>query len=196
MSGNSRVLTLLDRCRGVLAAFTAEGRSVSPNLTDHLHYVEKPSKNNNNTASTNVQTVAEAIFNKKDVNGIVYLSGATFLESAPQIEKFLNKTRSFKTATFDYSGDQMSFIKRQELNYSIASLIYLQTLLPMLLLYVQLTFGETLAQKQILTGPKLVTLSNARDMKAQEEWTVSQFKSDLRQFTMVTGRYVGRLFFL
>ncbi|KAF9022909.1 hypothetical protein BGZ52_000381 [Haplosporangium bisporale] len=172
---------------GVLAAFTAQGRGVSSNLTDHLLYVEKLNKNNNSTASTNVQTVADAILDKKDVNGIVYLSGETFLESGPLIEKVINGTRSFKTATFDYSGDQMSFIKKQELNYSIASLMYLQTVLPMLLLYVQLTFGERLAQKQILTGPKLVTLSNARDMKAQEEWTLSQFTKFAHQFTMVTG---------
>ncbi|KAF9379210.1 hypothetical protein CPB97_009109, partial [Podila verticillata] len=112
---------------GVLAAFTAKGRSVSSNLTDHLHYVEKPSKNNNSTASTNVQAVADAILDKKDVTAIVYLSGATFLDSGPLIEKVLNGTRSFKTATFDYSGDQLSFIKKQELSYSIASLMYLQT---------------------------------------------------------------------
>ncbi|KAG0362791.1 hypothetical protein BG005_004168 [Podila minutissima] len=187
VNGTLNVPTLLDRCKGVLQAFTDRRENVSTNITDHLLSVEKPSKNNNTTAPTAEQTVAEAIRNKKDVTGIVYLSGTAFLEHNQRIYQFLNNSRSFKIATFDYSGEQMQHFTRQELHFSIASLTYLQIMLPIMLLYVQLTFGETLAQKQILTGPKLVTPSNAKDMQVQEDWNLTRFKRFARQFTMVTG---------
>ncbi|KAG0084452.1 hypothetical protein BGZ93_001235 [Podila epicladia] len=187
VNGTLQVPTHLDRCKGVLQAFTDRGENVSTNIADHLLSIEKPSKNNNTTAPAAEQAVAEAIRNKRDVTGIVYLSGTTFLEHSQRIYQFLNNSRSFKTATFDYSGDQMQHFTRQELHYSIASLTYLQIMLPIMLLYVQLTFGETLAQKQILTGPKLVTPSNAKDMQVQEDWNLTRFKRFARQFTMVTG---------
>ncbi|KAF9416102.1 hypothetical protein BGZ94_010308 [Podila epigama] len=187
IQGPSRVNSLLDRCRGVLAAFQAAGRSTSAATMDHIINLDKWRTTNNTSASNNIQSLVETILDNRDANGIVYLSGATYVEYGPQIETLLNKTRSFRFATFDFNNDQMRPFNRQELHYSIASLTYLQTMIPILLLYVQLTFGERLQQKQIKTGPKLVTSNNAKDLLMQETWSVGHFKEYVRQFTMVTG---------
>jgi len=52
--------------------------------------------------------------------------------------------------------------------------------------------GETISQDRIITGPKLVTPSNAKDMLAQEEWTLGNFLDYSRGFSMITGRQVAQ----
>lgn len=52
--------------------------------------------------------------------------------------------------------------------------------------------GETISQDKIITGPKLVTPSNAKDMLAQEEWTLGNFLDYSRGFSMITGRQVAQ----
>ena len=51
--------------------------------------------------------------------------------------------------------------------------------------------GETISQDKIITGPKLVTPSNAKDMLAQEEWTLGNFLDYSKGFSMITGRQVA-----
>ncbi|KAG0335920.1 hypothetical protein BG004_008262 [Podila humilis] len=187
LSGGNAIPSLMERCKGVLAAFVDAGRGVSSDYTEHVLKLERWRNSNNSTAPTNVATVAETILDRHDVGALVYLAGSTYSDFGALIDKELNNTRSFKAATFDFNEDQVRVLEKQQLNYSVASLTYLQTMLPVLLLYVQLLFGEKLNQKQILTGPKLVTFSNARDMQAQENWTVTRFKEYVKQFTMITG---------
>ena len=57
--------------------------------------------------------------------------------------------------------------------------------------------GEKIRQSQILTGPKLVTPSNADDMLAQENWSVTSFREYSNKFSVITGRqvYIPCLYF-
>lgn len=41
-----------------------------------------------------------------------------------------------------------------------------------------------------MTGPKLVTRSNAKDMLAQELWSLTTFKDYSQKFSLITGRQV------
>jgi hypothetical protein len=44
-----------------------------------------------------------------------------------------------------------------------------------------------------MTGPKLVTLANARDMLDQEEWTLGGFLDNAGGISLITGRQVADL---
>ncbi|KAI7818245.1 periplasmic binding protein-like I [Gamsiella multidivaricata] len=152
IDGPSRIPTLLDRCNGVLQAFLDADAKVSANLTDHVIYVEK---SRNSTTSTNAQSVAEVVLKQNAVTGIVFLTAPMYSGLSPSLMLALNNTRSYKVAAFDFNKDMAQAFERGVLHYSISSLLYLQTLIPILLLYVQLNLGEKIAQDQILTGPKL-----------------------------------------
>ncbi|KAF9980330.1 hypothetical protein BGZ65_005227, partial [Modicella reniformis] len=179
INGVIRIPTLLDRCSGVLKAFTEANLTVSSNLTDHVIYVDK---SRDTSLPTNVQDVAVTIRNRTSVTGIVYLSAPVFSELNTQLSSFLNNTRSFRFASFDFNKSMMRSFRKGLLHYSISSLIYMQTLIPILLLYLQLHLQEVVTQDQISTGPKLVTPSNAEDMLAQEMWSVTAFKEYSQKF--------------
>ncbi|KAF9104461.1 hypothetical protein BGX29_001831 [Mortierella sp. GBA35] len=168
INGASRIPALLDRCNGVLSAFLSgrTGVRVSSNLTDHVIYLDKP---RNSTGPAYAQLIANNILSRHDVTGIVYLTVPTFMELNLSLLASLNNTRNFKVASFDFNRDMMNLMEKGNLHYSISSLMYVQTLMAALLLYIQLSVGEKVNQDQILTGPKLVTSTNAKDMLAQEE---------------------------
>jgi hypothetical protein len=132
--GIAKIPTLLDRCNGVLKALLDANASVSSDLLDHVLHIEKPA---NSTTSTNVLSVAEAIRNRTSVTGIVYLSAPVFTEVGGQIFNYLNNTRSFKIANFDFHKSMMKYFDLNQLHYSTSGLIYLQTLISVLLLYIQ-----------------------------------------------------------
>lgn len=51
--------------------------------------------------------------------------------------------------------------------------------------------NERIDQESIITGPRLVTFSNYREMLAQESWAAGDFKRAVaKRFYMVTGRQV------
>lgn len=132
--GAVKIPTLLDRCNGVLKAFLDANSSVSSNLSDHVIRIEKPL---NSTIPTNTQSIAEAIRTRSSVTGIVYLSAPVFFELSGQLSNLLNNTRSFKIATFNFNKNMMKAFDQNLLHYSVSSLIYMQTLIPILLLYIQ-----------------------------------------------------------
>lgn len=94
-------------------------------------------RNSNSTQSLSISLIAKAIVDKDSVTGIVYLSSSLFQSVATDMNVALNKSRSFKIATFDFTELQSTSMRRQELHYSVSSLVYLQTLLPIMLLYIQ-----------------------------------------------------------
>ncbi|CAO3567266.1 unnamed protein product [Mortierella alpina] len=188
INSSDKLSSLVDRCKGVLSAFTGAGTDASPKVEDHMHIVERVKPSANSTETLNLPAIAKAIVDKDSVTGIVYLSSVLFQNVALSLEVALNKSRSFKIATFDFNKAQKTSMDRDKLHYSVSNLIYLQTLLPILLLYVQLTMHERISQQEIITGSKLVTPSNASEMLAQERWTVGEFKKKgQKRFFMVTG---------
>ncbi|KAF8979955.1 hypothetical protein BGZ46_004804 [Entomortierella lignicola] len=132
---------------------------------DHVVYTDRP---RNGSLATSAPTLAQNILSKKDVSGIVYLTAPVFLDLNPTLYTLLNTSRKVKVASFDFNDQMMKPLESGQLDYSISSLMYLQTLIPILLLYVQLNLGQAITQKSILTGPRLVTLSNAKDVVAQD----------------------------
>ncbi|KAG0051950.1 hypothetical protein BGZ83_003169 [Gryganskiella cystojenkinii] len=184
INGIVRIPTLLDRCRGVLQAFLDAGISIPSNITQRVIYTDRP---RNTTQPAFSQSVVDIIKDMKSVTGVVYLTSPAFMENHAQISLALNDSRQFKYAAFDFCQPMMRAIESGSLNYAISSLPYLQTLIPILLLYVQLNLGERVNQNQILTGPKLVTAQNAQDMLAQETWNAADFLDYSQKFSIITG---------
>ncbi|KAG0337157.1 hypothetical protein BG000_005757 [Podila horticola] len=174
---------LVDRCSGVLKAFQEADRQVSSNVTEHIIHQEKP---RNGTQPTSPYALATTIREMKGVNGVVYLTAPTFTEIGEPLSSLLNNSRDFKFATFDFNSAMMGPLELGTLHYSISSLMYLQTLLPILLLYIQLSVGERVNQDHISTGPQLVTPHNARDLLAQENWTAGTFRKYSYKFSVFT----------
>ncbi|KFH71442.1 RGC/RGC protein kinase [Podila verticillata NRRL 6337] len=182
--GTTKFPALVNRCNGVLKAFQEAERRVSSNITEHIIHLEKP---RNGTVPTTPRSVAMTILEMKSVTGVVYLTGPTYNEMGASISSYLNDTRDFKFASFDFNRNMLRPLENGSLHYSISSLLYLQTLIPVLLLYVQLNVGERVNQDHITTGPKLVTASNAKGLLAQEEWSASTFsKHTSQKFSVIT----------
>ncbi|KAG0374963.1 hypothetical protein BGX24_009710, partial [Mortierella sp. AD032] len=187
INGPSRIPTLLERCNGVLSAFLAADTGASSNLTEHIIYLEK---SRNSTGTAYAKSLANNVLDRRSVTGIVYLTVPTFMELNLALLTSLNNTRPFKVASFDFTRDMMKCMDKGNLHYSVSGLMYLQTFMAVLLLYIQLNVGEKVNQSQIMTGPKLVTPANAKDMLAQEEWSVGGFLDYSKTFSMITGRQV------
>lgn len=132
--GTTKFPALVNRCNGVLKAFQEAERRVSSNITEHIIHLEKP---RNGTMPTTPRSVAMTIRKMKDVTGIVYLTGPTYNEMGASINTYLNDTRDFKFASFDFNRQMLKPLEDGSLHYSISSLLYLQTLIPVLLLYIQ-----------------------------------------------------------
>ncbi|KAF9290863.1 hypothetical protein BGZ88_007149 [Linnemannia elongata] len=190
INGVYRIPALLERCNGVLNAFLQANTGASSNLTEHIIYLEKG--NRNGTGPAYAQSVPDNILNRRSVTGIVYLTATTFLELNQALVTSLNGTRPFKIASFDFNRPMMRCMDKGTLHYSVSSLMYIQTIMAFMLIYIQLSVGETISQDKIITGPKLVTPSNAKDMLAQEEWTLGNFLDYSRGFSMITGRQVAQ----
>ncbi|KAG0075288.1 hypothetical protein BGZ90_010063, partial [Linnemannia elongata] len=179
-----KIPTMADRCGGVLQAFLDAGISLSSDVSTRMLHVDKP---RNTTLGNSIQTLRDTIVDMKSVTGVVYLTSPVFLETSFNLARALNGTREFVYASFDFSPAMMTAFTTGTLHYSISSMLYLQTLIPILLLYVQLNFGEMVNQNKILTGPKLVTPRNAKTMLMQEQWTATTFKEYALNFSVMTG---------
>ncbi|KAF8946117.1 hypothetical protein BGZ47_001255 [Haplosporangium gracile] len=179
-----RIPTMADRCGGVLQAFQDAGIHLSSNVSTRMLHVNKT---RNTTLETPFQTLRDTILDMESVTGIVYLTSPDFAETSLNLASALNGTREFVYASFDFSPGMMPAFAAGTLHYSVSSMLYLQTLIPIILLYVQLNFGEMVNQDKILTGPKLVTPRNAKTMLIQEQWTAATFKEYALKFSVMTG---------
>ncbi|KAF9115719.1 hypothetical protein BGX27_006666 [Mortierella sp. AM989] len=184
INSDERIPAFVDRCRGVAKAFQDARIDISANITDRVIYVYK---NRNDTQLSVAQSLAATILNTTNATGIVYLSAPLFSEVGYQLPLVLKNSRDFKYATFDYNANMLKLIGTSTLHYSVSGLIYLQTLISLILLYVQLNLGEKVNQNHISTGPKLVTAKNAKDMLVQEIFNTNQFQEYSRQFAIISG---------
>ncbi|KAI1310555.1 hypothetical protein EDD11_003697 [Mortierella claussenii] len=182
IAGPYRISSMLDRCKGVLSAFVHAGEDVSSNLTSHMIYAEK-----SGTQVLNAGPVIAKLKEQSSVNGLVYLTSPVFTELNSQITNAFNSSRSFKVAAFDFNKGLKYSMDHGSLHYSVSSLMYIQTLLAGLLTYIRINLGERVYQDAIMTGPKLVTPSNSKDMLERERWTISGLKDNHRAFSVITG---------
>ncbi|KAF9433714.1 hypothetical protein BGZ76_009088 [Entomortierella beljakovae] len=183
INGAVRIPAFLDRCRGVAKAFQDARFDLSANVTRRMIYIDRSMPN-----TTGAQMIANAILKTKNVTGIVYLSAPLFQEIGTQVPAILSNSsdlRSFKYAAFDYNTNMIKVLGTPSLQYSVSSLLYVQTLFSLLLLYIELNFGEKLNQDRITTGPKLVTAANAKDMLVQEEFNADHFQDYCKQFAVI-----------
>ncbi|KAG0291979.1 hypothetical protein BGZ97_005734, partial [Linnemannia gamsii] len=179
-----KIPTLEDRCRGVLKAFQDAGVRLSSDIPTRMLHMDRT---RNTSLITSSQILKLTILDMKSVTGVVYLTAPVFIETSKALAVALNGTREFVYASFDFSPDMVPAFDVGILHYSVSSLLYLQTLIPILLLYIQLNFGEVVNQDTILTGPKLVTPRNVKTMLIQEQWTVATFKEFALEFSVMTG---------
>ncbi|KAF9358045.1 hypothetical protein BGX26_002566 [Mortierella sp. AD094] len=184
ISSSFRIPAFVDRCRGVAKAFQDARINISANITERVIYADGA---RNDTQLTLAQTVASTIFNATNATGVVYLSAPLFSEIGLQLPTVLSNSRNFKYAAFDFNANMMKSIGTNTLHYSVSGLLYLQTLISTVLLYIQLNLGEKFNQSHIATGPKLVTAKNAKDMLVQEVFSADNFQDYSRQFAVVTG---------
>ncbi|KAG0306361.1 hypothetical protein BGZ98_002526 [Dissophora globulifera] len=184
INGHYRIPTLLDRCRGVAKAFQDAGFSVPSNITDRVIFTEQSLYG---TQAYPIAATRDVILSMESVTGVVYLTAPVYSSIGPLLAQSLGTVRPFRYAAFDYDAAMLIGINNGVLHYAISNLLYLQTLIPILLLYIQLSMGEGIVQDHIMTGPKLVTAKNAKNMLAQETWTAVRFKDFSRQFSVVSG---------
>lgn len=94
----------------------------------------------NTSLTTPSQILKETILDMKSVTGIVYLTSPAFTDTSKALAIALNGTREFVYASFDFSSAMVTAFDAGTLHYSVSSMLYLQTLIPIILLYVQVRF--------------------------------------------------------
>ncbi|KAF9127022.1 hypothetical protein BGW39_006177 [Mortierella sp. 14UC] len=175
ISSSFKIPTLADRCRGVMKAFQDAGIHLNSDIQQRTLHLDKT---RNSTLVQSIQTLRDTILDMRSVTGVVYLTSPVFTETGASLAYALNNTREFVYASFDFGPNMILPFEAGVLHYSVASMLYLQTFIPILLLYVQ---------DKILTGPKLVNARNAKTMLVQEQWTASTFREYALKFSVMTG---------
>lgn len=145
INGVYRIPVLLDRCNGVLSAFLEADTGASSNLTEHIIFLEKG--NRTSTSPSYAQLVSENIRDRRSVTGIVHLTAPTFLELNQGLVNALNGTRPYKFASFDFNRTMMKCLERGTLHYSVSGLLYIQTIMALMLLYVQVKKRRVIMSK-------------------------------------------------
>lgn len=135
------------RCQGFTDAMTEAGGTVEQLVVDL----------NNPTEAQ--QRVEAALTANADINGILALgpSGA-----APALLALQNsgKAESVQIATFDLSPEVLTAIQDGTMLFAIDQQQYMQGYLPIVLLKLYATNGNTIANPVLMTGPGFVTAEN------------------------------------
>ncbi|KAF9917588.1 hypothetical protein FBU30_000676, partial [Linnemannia zychae] len=184
---SDEIPTLGDRCRGVQKAFQDASLVADINIEQRMLQLDRRNLSNINP----ILKLRDEILKMENVTGVVYLTSPVYIETSAALVDVLRGTREFRYAAFDFNPVMMPAFEAGTLHYSVSSMLYLQTLIPILLLHIQLSFGEVLNQDHILTGPRLVTAQNAKSILLQEQWTASHFKEHALQFGVMSGNAIS-----
>lgn len=138
---------LEERCQGFTDAMTEAGGTVEQLVVDL----------NNPTEAQ--QRVEAALAAGADVNGIMAL-GPTGAMPALQAITAAGKTGTVQIATFDLSPEVLQAIKDGTMLFAIDQQQYEQGYLPIVLLKLYVTNGNTIANPILMTGPGFVTAEN------------------------------------
>jgi simple sugar transport system substrate-binding protein len=141
-------VALEDRCRGFTDGLAESGGTVEVVETD---------LNNPTEAQSRVEAALSA---NPDINGILAL-GPT--GSAPALEalRSTDQLGAIQLATFDLSPDVLEAIAAGDMLFAIDQQQYLQGYLPIVLLTLNATNLNTIANPVLMTGPGFVTQENA-----------------------------------
>jgi simple sugar transport system substrate-binding protein len=138
---------LEDRCRGFTDGLGESGGTVEQLVVDL----------NNPTEAQ--QRVEAAITSNPDIDGIMAL-GPTGAQPALLAIDAAGATDSVALATFDLSPDVLQGIQDGTVLFAIDQQQYLQGYLPIVLLSLYQTNGNTVANDVLMTGPGIVDASN------------------------------------
>lgn len=105
------------------------------------------------------QTIEAALQHDPTIDGILTL-GPTGATPAIKALQDLNKLGKIKLATFDLSSDVLNAIKNGQMLFAIDQQQYLQGYLPIVLLTLNATNLNTIANPVLQTGPGFVTADN------------------------------------
>jgi len=137
-----------ERCRGFTDALTKAGGKVEVLAVD----LADP------TGAQ--QRIEAALSSKTDVDGILTL-GPTGALPALEALRSANKLDQVKLATFDLAPEVLEAIQNGEMLFAIDQQQYLQGYLPIVLLTLNKTNLNTIANPVLMTGPGFVTKDTA-----------------------------------
>jgi simple sugar transport system substrate-binding protein len=138
-----------DRCRGAADGLAATGGTIE---------VVEVDLNNPAEAQGRIEAALAA---NPDVDGILTLgpTGAT-----PALEALAGLGSDIPLATFDLSPDVLDAIVAGDILFAVDSQQYLQGYLPIVLLTLNATNLNTIANPVLMTGPGFVTQENAAEV--------------------------------
>jgi simple sugar transport system substrate-binding protein len=144
------------RCQGFTDAMTAAGGTVQVLAVD----LADP---------TGAQAAMEAaLATNTDVNGILTL-GPTGSAPALAALEAAGLTESIQLATFDLSPEVLNALRDGQMLFAIDQQQYIQGYLPIVLLTLNATNLNTIANEVLMTGPGFVTADNAERVIALAE---------------------------
>lgn len=136
------------RCKGFTDAMTKAGGKVEVLAVDLGNPTESQ------------QRIQAALQSRTDVDGILAL-GPTGSTPALAALEASGKKASIKLATFDLSPEVLAAIEKGDMLFAIDQQQYIQGYLPIVLLTLNKTNLNTIANEVLMTGPGFVTKDNA-----------------------------------
>jgi simple sugar transport system substrate-binding protein len=141
-------VALDDRCRGFTDGLAESGGTVE---------LVEVKLNNPTEAQARIEA---ALSTNPDVNGILAL-GPTGAAPALEALRGTGQLGAIQLATFDLSPDVLDAIESGDILFAIDSQQYMQGYLPIVLLTLNATNLNTIANEVLMTGPGFVTKENA-----------------------------------
>src|SRR5215207_3349257 len=141
-------VALDERCRGFTDGLGESGGTVE---------VLQVNLNNPTEAQARVEA---ALSNNPEIDGILAL-GPTGAEPALEALRGTDQLGKIQLATFDLSPDVLDAIESGDMLFAIDSQQYMQGYLPIVLLTLNATNLNTIANPVLMTGPGFVTKENA-----------------------------------
>ncbi|KAG0200513.1 hypothetical protein BGX28_006442 [Mortierella sp. GBA30] len=162
LSPSRNVQSLVDRCSGVLKAFQERGMKIPETIANNKTLFFGPTDID---TDPNYQAVMSYLDMHPAVDSIVALSTAT-LNMARSVS--LNRTAaavpgrtgSAWVGVFDVNSGVVENIKSGSIAAAISQTPYLQGVLPVLELYLQISTKQKLVQDALWTGPALLNITN------------------------------------
>ncbi len=144
-------VALDDRCRGFTDGLAESGGTVE---------VVEVDLNNPTEAQARIEA---SLSNNADIDGILTL-GPTGAAPALEALRGTGELGSIQLATFDLSPDVLEAIESGDILFAIDSQQYLQGYLPIVLLTLNASNLNTIANPVLMTGPGFVTQENASEV--------------------------------
>ncbi|KAF9436004.1 hypothetical protein BGZ76_005039 [Entomortierella beljakovae] len=163
LSSSRYIQSLIDRCTGVTKAFQDRGiipsDSISNNKTLYLNNVDITSQDNYNQ-------VVDYLNQHPNIDTLITLSttmarlGLMVSQNRTGSPPVAGRNGGLWIGTFDMNADIAESIKLGSIAASISQAPYLQGVIPVIDIYLQVTVKQKLIQETYWTGPALVDIHN------------------------------------